>query len=116
LIAAGLHAGQSLIGPALASVHSGTAVPAGTVVAHVTDAWGQAVAVKTVKPVSILHVGPASVQLSVAASGKPLATALPAGTQVATVTVKGGGQVQTVAAVTEQPITGPSWRWRIERR
>ena len=79
-------------------------------------AWGRSVAVKTAKPVSILHVGPASVHLSVAASGKPLAAGLPAGTQVATVTVTGGGQVQTVAAVTDQPITGPSRRWRVERR
>ncbi len=116
LIGAGLHAGHSLIAPALASVHSATAVPAGTVVAHVTTAWGQSVAVKTAKPVSILHVGPASVHLSVAASGKPLAAGLPAGTQVATVTVTGGGQAQTVAAVTDQPITAPSWRWRVERR
>ncbi len=116
LIASGLHAGESLIGPALAGLHSVTAVPTGTVVAHVTDPWGRSVAVKTVKPVSILHVGPASVHLSVAASGKRLAAGLPAGTQVATVTVKDGGQVQRVAAVTEQPITGPSWRWRLERR
>ena len=64
---------------------------------------------------TILHVGPTSVRLSVAASGKPLAVGLPAGTRVATVTVNGGGQVQTVAAVTDQPITGPSRRWRVER-
>jgi D-alanyl-D-alanine carboxypeptidase (penicillin-binding protein 5/6) len=116
LIASGLHAGQALIGPALAGLHAVTAVPAGTVVAHVTDAWGQSIAVKTVKPVSILHVGPASLHLVVTPSGKPLAAGLPAGTQVATLTVNGGGQVQTVAATTDQSITRPSWRWRVERR
>jgi D-alanyl-D-alanine carboxypeptidase (penicillin-binding protein 5/6) len=115
LIASALDAGQSLIGPALAGLHPVVAVPAGTVVAHVTDAWGRSVAVKTEKPVSILHVGPASVHLSVAASGSRLAAGLPAGTQVATVTVTSGGQVQKVAAVTDEPITGPSRRWRIER-
>jgi hypothetical protein len=33
---------------------------------------------------------------------------------VATVTVDAGGQVQTVAGVTDQRIAGPSRRWRIE--
>jgi D-alanyl-D-alanine carboxypeptidase (penicillin-binding protein 5/6) len=116
LLASGLHAGQSLIAPALAAVHAVTAVPAGTIVAHVTDAWGRPVAVRTARPVSILHVGPAAVHLSVAPSGHPLAVGLPAGTQVATLTANAGGHVQTVAAVTDQPITGPSWRWRLERR
>lgn len=114
LIASGLHAGQTLIRPALAGLHPVTAVPAGTVVAHVTDAWGGSVAVKTAKPVTILHVGPASVHLSVAASGKRLAVGLPAGSQVATVTVNNGGQLQRVAAVTDQPITGPSRWWRVK--
>jgi D-alanyl-D-alanine carboxypeptidase (penicillin-binding protein 5/6) len=115
LIASALHAGQALIGPALAGLHPVTALPAGTVVGHVTDAWGGSVAVRTEKPVSILHVGPVSVHLSVAPSGKRLTAGLPAGTQVATVTVSGGGQVQRVAAVTDEPITGPSRRWRVER-
>jgi D-alanyl-D-alanine carboxypeptidase (penicillin-binding protein 5/6) len=115
LIASALHTGQSLIGPALAGLHPVTALPAGTVVAHVADAWGRSVAVSTAKPVTIMHVGPTSVRLSLVASGKPLAVGLPAGTRVATVTVNGGGQVQTVAAVIDQPITGPSRRWRVER-
>jgi D-alanyl-D-alanine carboxypeptidase (penicillin-binding protein 5/6) len=115
LIASALHTGQTLIAPALAGLHPVTAVPAGTVVARVTDDWGQSVAVKTVKPVTILHVGPAAVHLSVAPAGTRLAVGLPAGTQVATVTVSSGGQVQRVAAATDQRITGPSWRWRVER-
>ncbi len=115
LIMSALHAGQSLIGPALAGVHPATALAAGTVVAHITDAWGRSVAVSTVQPVTILHVGAASVRLAVAPGGKPVAVGLPAGSRVATVTVEAGGQVQTVAAVTDQPITGPSRQWRIER-
>lgn len=114
LIASALHAGEALIGPAVAGLHPVTALPAGTVVAHVTDAWGRPVAVSTAKPVTILHIGPVSVRLSVAAAGKPLAVGLPAGTQVATVTVNNGGQVQTVGAVTDQRISGPSRRWRVE--
>ncbi len=115
LITSALRAGQTLIGPALAGLHPVTALPAGTVVAHVTDAWGRSVAVSTDKPVTILHVGPASLRLSLAPSGKRPAVGLPAGTRVATVTVNGGGQVQSVAAVTDEPITGPSRRWRVER-
>jgi D-alanyl-D-alanine carboxypeptidase (penicillin-binding protein 5/6) len=115
LIASALHAGQSLIGPTVSGLHPITALPAGTVVAHVTDAWGGSVAVKTAKPVTMLGIGPTSVRWSVAARGAPVAVGLPAGSDVATVTVDAGGQVQTVAAVTDRAITGPSRRWRVER-
>jgi D-alanyl-D-alanine carboxypeptidase (penicillin-binding protein 5/6) len=115
LIASALHAGESLIKPALAGLHTATVLAAGTIVAHITDAWGRSVSVSTVKPVTILHVGAALARLTVAASGKPVPVGLPAGSEVATVTVDSAGQVQTVAAVTDQPITGPSRRWRIER-
>jgi serine-type D-Ala-D-Ala carboxypeptidase (penicillin-binding protein 5/6) len=115
LIASALHAGQSLIGPTVAGLHPITALPAGTVVAHVTDAWGGSVAVKTARPVTILGIGPTSVRWTVAAKGQPVAVGLPAGSEVATVSVAAGGQVQTVAAVTDQTITGPSRRWRVER-
>ncbi len=49
LIGSALQASQALISPALASVRSFTAVPAGTTVAQVVSPWASPVAVKTTR-------------------------------------------------------------------
>jgi D-alanyl-D-alanine carboxypeptidase (penicillin-binding protein 5/6) len=115
LIPAALRAGELLIRPVAAGLHSVTALPAGTVVAHVTDPWGSSVAVTTTRAVTVLHLGPTPVSVTVRATRNPMPDELPAGSEVATVAVSAGGQLQTVTAVTDGALTGPSRRWRLER-
>jgi serine-type D-Ala-D-Ala carboxypeptidase (penicillin-binding protein 5/6) len=116
LIPAALHAGETLIGPVVAGLRPVTAVPAGTVVARIRIPWGPSVAVTTARAVTVMHFGPTPVVLGVRPGPTLVTVGLPARAQVATVSVRAGGQVQTVAAVTDQPIQGPSRRWRLERR
>jgi D-alanyl-D-alanine carboxypeptidase (penicillin-binding protein 5/6) len=115
LIPAALDASRALIQPILTSLHPVTALPAGAVVGQIRDPWGPPVAVVTARAVTVLHFGQLPVQVAVNANPKPLPSALPTGTQVATVVVNAGGQTQAIAAVTNQATHGPTLRWRLER-
>jgi D-alanyl-D-alanine carboxypeptidase (penicillin-binding protein 5/6) len=116
LIPAALDASRVLIEPALAALHPVTVLPAGTVVAHISSAWGRPVPVTTTKAVTVLHFGRLPVHFAVKTSVNPVPIRLAGGTQVATVTVTAGGLTQTVPAQTSGPTPGPSLRWRLERR
>jgi D-alanyl-D-alanine carboxypeptidase (penicillin-binding protein 5/6) len=115
LIPAALDASRALIKPVLAGVHPVTALPAGTVVAHLSTPWGSPVPVTTAKAVTVLHFGRLPVSLAVNRVVDPIPVRLAAGTQVATVTVTAGGLSQTVPAQITQATRGPSLRWRLER-
>lgn len=115
LIPAALAASRALIGPVLAGLHPVTVLRAGTSVAQISARWGTTIPVTTTRAVTVLHFGQTAVGVAIAAQPGSLTAPLPAGVRVATVTVDGGGQVQTVPAVTTEPIRGPSLRWRLER-
>jgi D-alanyl-D-alanine carboxypeptidase (penicillin-binding protein 5/6) len=115
LIPAALDASRALIGPVLAGLRPVTALPAGTVVAQIRPPWASPVLVTTARAVTVLHFGQVPVHLAVNPIPGRLPSRIPAGFQVATVTVTAGGQTQTVPAVTGQAIREPSLRWRLER-
>jgi serine-type D-Ala-D-Ala carboxypeptidase (penicillin-binding protein 5/6) len=115
LIGSALQASQALISPALASVRSFTAVPAGTTVARVVSPWASPVAVKTTSALSLVGLPGATVRLTVKLTATAPSALSRAGTPVATVTATIGRQAQTAPAVTAGPMPGASLRWRLER-
>ena len=115
LIGSALEASQALISPALASVRSFTAVPAGTTVAQVVSPWASPVAVKTTRALSLVALPGATVRLAVKLTATPPSALSRAGTPVAAVTATIGRQAQTTPAVTAGPMRGASLRWRLER-
>jgi D-alanyl-D-alanine carboxypeptidase (penicillin-binding protein 5/6) len=115
LIGAALSASRTLIGPALAAVHSVTVLPAGTTVAQVVTAWGSPVPVKTTGALTLMTVAGTTVHLTVALKSIGHLASAPAGSVGATVTATAGHQTQTVSAVTAGPVPPTSVRWRLER-
>jgi D-alanyl-D-alanine carboxypeptidase (penicillin-binding protein 5/6) len=114
LIASALDASRSLIDPALAALRSFTAVPAGATVAQVVTPWAAPVPVKTTKAITFLAVPGTPVHVIVKLNGQWQGS-IPAGRPAGTVSVNGGGQTATVAAVTSGAVPGAPLRWRLER-
>ena len=115
MISAALEAGRALARSAAAALHSVSVVAAGSTVGEVTSAWDRPVPVTTTKAVTVLGYGGMAIEETVHPRAGVLPRSLPAGYEVATVTVRAGGQVDTVAAVTSRASVGPPLRWRLRR-
>jgi serine-type D-Ala-D-Ala carboxypeptidase (penicillin-binding protein 5/6) len=115
LIGSALQASRVLIHPVLAAFRPVTVLRAGSVVGEVTSPWGSTVPVVARRSVTVLHFGAETVNVAVSPTKSPLPEQLAAGVQVATVTVRAGGDVMSVPAMTSAPLLGPTKRWRLER-
>jgi D-alanyl-D-alanine carboxypeptidase (penicillin-binding protein 5/6) len=115
LITSALQASQVLIHPVLAAFRPITVLRAGSVVGEITSPWGSRVPVVAGRSVTVVNYGAETVNVAVTATRNPLPEQLADGVQVATVTVRAGGHVMSVPALTSAPLLGPTKRWRLER-
>lgn len=107
LTTAALNAANALVGSVTASISNRTVLPAGTVVAEVTNASGRKVPARTTGPLTTIGFGGLTVPLVL--SERPLGSQLSAGQAVATATV--GGEAVPVAVSANVP--SATWSWRL---
>jgi D-alanyl-D-alanine carboxypeptidase (penicillin-binding protein 5/6) len=110
LTAAALDAATALVQSVTASMAVRTVLPAGTVVAEVTNSSGAKVGVATSEALTVFGFAGLTVPLSMTIS--PLGSHLAAGQTVAMVTAT-AGPGQTTPAVASSSIPGPTLRWRL---
>lgn len=108
LVAAAVSAADALVHSVAAGVESTTIVPAGTVVARVTDADGKTVDAATAGPLSVLGYGGTAIPLTV--SLEKLGTSVRDGQVVALVSIQG---VPAVEAAAQSAMSGASLRWKL---
>jgi serine-type D-Ala-D-Ala carboxypeptidase (penicillin-binding protein 5/6) len=110
LTGAALDAAAALVHSVTASVAVRTVLPAGTVVAVVTNPSGAKVGVATSQTLSVFGFGGLNVPLSMTLS--PLGSHLAAGQTVGTVTATAGPGESTFATASSS-LPGPTLRWRL---
>jgi len=115
LITAGLDASPPLIHSVLAALRSQPVLTAGTSLGEIVTPWGPAVSVVAAKAITTLRFGQTAIRQAVEPQAGPIARRLPAGSVVATVSIRVGAEVETVPAVTSTSSSSPSLRWRVER-
>lgn len=107
LLAAAVKAADALVHSVAAGVAETTVVPAGTVVAVVTNPQGRRVNVRTTAPLTEMGFGGTAVPLSV--SLNPVGTSLTSGQEVAVVTIAGA----STPARAEAAMPPVSFGWRL---
>jgi D-alanyl-D-alanine carboxypeptidase (penicillin-binding protein 5/6) len=107
LLAAALKASDALVHSVAAGVAETTVVPAGTVVAVVTNPQGRRVSVRTTAPLTEMGFRGTAVPLSV--SLNPVGTSLTSGQEVAVVTIAGA----STPARAEAAMPPVSFGWRL---
>ena len=108
LLAAAVKAADAIVHSVAAGVKVATIVPAGTVVAVVSNPQGRRVDVRTAAPLTEMGFGGATVPLSVTLN--PVGTSLGAGQEVAVVSIPGGSTVARAEAT--MPTVTFGWRLR----
>jgi D-alanyl-D-alanine carboxypeptidase (penicillin-binding protein 5/6) len=110
LTKAALNSASSLIASITSAVSTRTVLPAGTVVAVVSNASGSKVKAVTSQPLTTVGFGGTSVPLFMAMSS--LGSHLAAGQTVATVSAS-SDQGAGVPATAESAMPSPTWSWRL---
>jgi D-alanyl-D-alanine carboxypeptidase len=110
LTSAATTAATSLVQSVTSSVAMRTVLPAGTVVAVITNATGAKVNVATTHPLTTFGFDNLTVPLTMTVS--PLGHQVPAGQPVATVALAADPTERTTATTTGA-MPGLTWRWRL---
>ena len=108
LITAAVNAADALVHSVVAAVGDKTVLPAGAVVARLSNAQGKRSAAATTSPLTVMGYGGMTIPLSV--SLNPTGTTVRAGAVVGRVTIPGGGYA-TVTAGSGVPV--PSFGWKL---
>ncbi|HYH75631.1 MAG TPA: hypothetical protein VD735_06780, partial [Candidatus Saccharimonadales bacterium] len=90
-----------------------TVIKAGEVFANYTTPWGVTAEVVAQKDVTLMTWKGTTLTPEIQLS--KLSRSLPAGTQVGTGMVASGTNTATTPLVLKEPITGPTWQWRLTR-